>query len=109
MKGNCSVQHFALAAQCVKKRKLRQASSLREVDLHGLMLVTMKVLNRYVFFLLYSYMLSATREKCITVQTSAKVVGIVRQNACLLAFLYKICYHSYLNSLYADKSRRRCE
>ncbi len=47
MKGNCSVQHCALAAQCVKKRKLRQASSLREVDLHGLMLVTMKVLNRY--------------------------------------------------------------
>ncbi len=44
---DCSVQHCALAAECVKKRKLRQASSLHEVDLHGLMLVTMKVLNSY--------------------------------------------------------------
>ena len=36
-----------LLGECVRMRKLRQASSHHEVVLHDLMLVTMRVLNRY--------------------------------------------------------------
>lgn len=55
--------------KCVRTPELCQASSLHEVDLHGLMLVTMKELNSYIKFLAGGrYYGICIGEKCVKEQ-----------------------------------------
>lgn len=55
--------------KCVRTPELCQASSLHEVDLHGLMLVTMKELDSYIKFLAGGrYYGICIGEKCVKEQ-----------------------------------------
>ncbi len=47
---NCLGQDFALAAKSVRKHRESKASSQPRRFLHGMMPVTMKVLNRFIDF-----------------------------------------------------------